>query len=147
MDLLLIIINTFDALLDSIEIACDVINKYSVFIAVYLDFSKAIDTMDHQILLEKLEFYGLKVTSLQWIRSFLTNRKQINEINNARSSSLDTNIGVSQDLTLGPLQSISYINNFKNSFIHLKSIHFPDCMLTITSIDHANLMAVELAND
>ena len=142
--------NTADALLEFLDNAYDAINSNEVLLAIFLDFSKAFDTVDHQILLKKLEFYGFRGTSLQWIRSFLMNRKQFVEINSERSTSCDVNIGVPQGSTLGPLLFLLYINDFKNSLTHLKSIHFADDTTLYKqinlSVDHSNLINAELTN-
>ena len=142
--------NTSDALLEFLDNAYDAINNNDVLLAIFLDFSKAFDTVDHQILLEKLEFYGFRGTSLQWIRSFLMNRKQFVDINSERSPTCEVNIGVPQGSTLGPLLFILYINDFRNSLTHLKSIHFADDTTLYKqmnpSVDHAVLINTELAN-
>ena len=80
-------------------------------LAIYLDLSKAFDTIDHSILIHKLEYYGIKGTSLKWFTSYLTNRKQYVQFNNETSSSNLISTGVPQGSILGPLLFIIYMND------------------------------------
>ena len=140
--------NTSDALLEFLDKAYDAINQNKVLLAIFLDFSKAFDTVDHEILLKKLDFYGFRGTSLQWIRSFLNNRTQFVEINQNRSSVSRLNVGVPQGSTLGPLLFLLYINDLSKSLTQLKSIHFADDTTLYLdmkpSIDHTLLINTEL---
>jgi hypothetical protein len=52
---------------------------------LFLDFKKAFDSVNHNILLSKLELYGIRGTSLKWFRSYFSNRKQIYSINGKQS--------------------------------------------------------------
>ncbi len=77
-------------------------------INICLDLSKAFDTLDHTLLLEKLKHYGFAGVAYKLMKSYITNRKQYVEIDGTKSKLLNISTGVPQSSILGPLLFILY---------------------------------------
>jgi len=92
-------------------------------LGVYLDLSKAFDTVDHRILLQKLQFYGIRGVALDWLKNYLSDRQQYVYFNGANSSMGKISCGVPQGSILGPLLFLLYVNDMhtvcRSSFILL----------------------------
>ena len=109
---------------------------------VFIDLKKAFDTIDHQIMLQKLKNYGIDEMSLTWFESYLTNRTQKCRVNDHFSNSAPVTCGVPQGSNLGPILFLIYINDLPNCLNHATPRMFADD----TSISYSASTTSELQN-
>jgi len=95
--------STVNALLEATDSWAFNIDRGYVIAVVFLDLKKAFDTADHEILLTKMNHYGIQGKSLNWFKSYLTNRTQRCSVNGRRSDFTTLKCGVPQGTILGPL--------------------------------------------
>jgi hypothetical protein len=115
---------------------------------IFLDLSKAFDTLDHTILLNKLKYYGLGGTSLKLFETYLSNRRQIVQFNNTLSEQQIIKTGVPQGSILGPLLFIIYLNDLIKVCDMFKPVIYADdtALFTVleTESNHVNNINSEL---
>jgi hypothetical protein len=103
--------STETASLELIDRILTEMDSGNVPLCIFLDLSKAFDTLDHNILLHKLHYYGIKNTASNLLSSYLTNRQQYVDLDGTESDTLKISTGVPQGSILGPLLFIIYMND------------------------------------
>ena len=116
-------------------------------LGVFLDLSKAFDTIDHDILLYKLEKYGIRGHSNQWFKSYLSSRSQQVKYNDVRSKALPVRCGVPQGSVLGPLLFIIYTNDIHRSLSESCCILFADDTTVYMTDKDQGKLAVSMTQD
>ena len=90
------------------DVIANAVERNETTVGIFLDLSKAFDTINHDILLYKLEHYGFRGVALDWFKSYLSNRKQFVRYQMRDSNHKIINCGVPQGSIFGPLLLILY---------------------------------------
>ena len=114
-------------------------DKGKLPICIFLDLSKAFDTIDHSILLEKLTYYGVKNSPANLFKSYLEDRKQYVEFDDIESDMLSITTGVPQGSILGPLLFIIYLNDIAYASKMFELILYADDSTLSTTLNSFNI--------
>ena len=107
---------------------------------VLIDLQKAFDTVNHEILCKKLQIMG--IGSVEWFRSYLSDRQQIVTINGESSEWRTTNCGVPQGSILGPLLYLCYVNDISISVTCKISLNADDTALLVSGKNPAEISRI-----
>ena len=118
--------NSTHAILQLTPDIADSFEKGEYTLGVFIDLSKALDTVDHQILIKKLQYYGTDGTALEWLKSYLSNRKQYISSKDVPENCLDIICGVPQGSILEPLLFLIYVNCLFKASNPLMEVKFAD---------------------
>ena len=134
------------AALELIDRVLNQMNNHKIPTNFYIDLSKAFDSLQHDILLEKLAHYGLTNKAIALLRSYLSNRKQYVQLSDIRSSVRSISVGVPQGSILGPLLFNIFINDIVKSSTKFNFILYADDTTLNSTLDSFGHDAVEIQN-
>ena len=118
--------STNDAMFSLLNKVYSSLNNHHSTATIFCDFSKAFDCVNHKILINKLQHYGFRGSSLEWFKSYLSNRSQLVRVDTTLSSSKPIECGVPQGSVLGPILFLLFINDIANINISGKICLFAD---------------------
>ena len=139
--------STHMALITLVYRITEALDNGDYVVGVFLDFSKAFDTVDHAILLDKMFIYGVRTIALQWFKDHLTGRSQYVTYNGCKSNNSEIKCGVPQGSILGPLLFLFYINDLASVSEACFSILFADDSNIFVSGKDVQVMSEKLNSD
>ena len=123
-------------------------SKKELTLGVFIDLSKAFDTVNHDILLRKLEYYGIRGATKKWLKSYLSNRKQyIIFDKHKKTEYCNITCGVPQGSILGPLLFLIYVNDFHRASTEISTVMFADDTNLFISDKNINQLFSRMNNE
>lgn len=139
---------TEDAVLNVVKNVCKGLDDgFSGVAGIFFDFTKAFDLVDHQIMLQKLKYYGIQGRELLLFESYFTNRKQFVNIKNAKSFIGSVEYGVPQGSGLGPLLFSIYLNDISNLNLSGQLCMFADDVCVLYPYKHDLVLKTQIERD
>lgn len=133
-------------ILDEIKISLDFSNR-NICACLFLDLTKAFDTIPHEILMSKLYRYGFRGKAADLLKSFLNNRKQFVSLGDEKSQPLHNAFGTPQGSTLGPILFLLYVNDIFKLKLHGKIVLFADDAAIIYCSNNINTLHTMMCED
>ena len=120
--------STTHALINLTESIRQTLDEVSFGCGISVDFQKAFDTVDHKILLHKLEYYGIRGICNDWFKSYLSDRKQFVSINGYNSDLTPVDCGLPQGSVLGPLLFLIYTSDLHMTVQYYMQFNTAKCI-------------------
>ena len=122
---------------------CESFERNQYTLGVFIDLSKAFDTVSHSVLIKKLQIYGIRGINLPWFRSYLANRKQYISLgHDLKIGTQNILCGVPHGSILGPLLLLLYINDLPNSSVLDPKMFADDTNLCFEHMDLRMLFSI-----
>ena len=135
------------ALLYATELISSFIDRGEVAVGIYIDLSKAFDSLNHAILLQKLSAFGIRGVAYQWFASYLQDRRQYVHFRGSNSTITNITTGIPQGSILGPLLFLLYLNDLVQSSSLFKYVLYADDTTLFLSDDDVNSLIIKTNNE